>query len=56
MDKKIWMTDEEYGIVTSKSIVPCIDLVILRKRKGVLETLLLRRKIGYEKDKWCIIG
>ena len=51
------MTSEEYRIVTSKSVVPCVDLVILRKlEEEVLETLLLRRKPGYEKGKWCIIG
>ena len=56
MKEKIWMTDEEYGVVTGKSVVPCVDLVIFRKQKGVLETLLLRRKTGYGKGKWCIIG
>ena len=56
MKEKTWMTDKEYGIVTGKSVVPCVDLVILRRQKGVLETLLLRRKTGYEKGKWCIIG
>ena len=57
MKDKYWMTDEEYGIVTSKSVVPCVDLVILRKsEEGSIEVLLLIRKTGYGKGKWCIIG
>jgi ADP-ribose pyrophosphatase YjhB (NUDIX family) len=57
MDENYWMSEEEYGVVTGKSVVPCIDLVILRKSsKGELEVLLLVRKTGYGADKWCIIG
>lgn len=55
-DKKIWMTDEEYLFVTKKIPIHCVDLVILRKNNKVLETLLLVRKTGYEKGKYCIIG
>lgn len=57
MDNNAWMSDEEYKIVTEKSVVPCIDLVILRRNnKGEIEVLLLIRKTGYGKGKWCIIG
>ena len=42
-----WMTNEEYGFVTSKTTIPTVDLVILRgkkrSRRNILETLLLKR-------------
>ncbi len=50
------MSDSEYKLVTSKTPIPTVDLVVLRKRKTVLETLLLIRKTGYAKGEWCIIG
>ncbi len=57
MDENAWMSEEEYEIVTGKSVVPCIDLVILRKNnEKELEVLLLIRKTGYGAGKWCIIG
>jgi ADP-ribose pyrophosphatase YjhB (NUDIX family) len=57
MDENIWMSEEEYKLVTGKSVIPCIDLVILRKNSSAeLEVLLLVRKTGYGKGKWCIIG
>ncbi len=52
-----WMTEEEYKLVTEKTPIPTVDLVILRQSQNKnLETLLIRRKTGYEKGKWCIIG
>jgi ADP-ribose pyrophosphatase YjhB (NUDIX family) len=53
---KTWMKDKEYKFVTDKTPVPCVDLVILRGDKSNREVLLLIRKTGYEKGKWCIIG
>ena len=52
----LWMTDKEYKFVCIKTPIPTIDLVILRKNKNITETLLLIRKTGYERVKWCIIG
>ena len=57
MSKAYWMTDKEYKLVTNKMPIPCVDLVILRKsEEGIIEVLLLVRKTGYLKGKWCIIG
>lgn len=57
MSNSYWMTDKEYESVTSKTPIPCVDLVILRKSEGkIIEVLLLVRKTGYAKGKWCIIG
>lgn len=50
------MTDDEYKFVTGITPVPCVDLVILRGDKTHREVLLLVRRTGYEKGKWCIIG
>lgn len=56
-DKKqsFWMSDEEYRLVTSKTPIPTVNLVILRKKK-IWEVLLLIRKTGYAKGSWCFIG
>lgn len=51
-----WMTSHEYALVTEKTPILCVDLVVLRRTQKSLETLLLIRKTGYEKGKWCIIG
>ena len=56
MSKDYWMTDEEYSLVTKKTTIPTVDLVVLRRNERILETLLLRRKTGYGRGKWCIIG
>ena len=50
-----WMTQKEYQLVTQKTPIPTADLLILRKTKK-LQVLLLVRKTGYEKGKWCLIG
>lgn len=40
-----------------KSIpIACVDLIILRRNKGVTETLLVKRKLYPEEGKWCLIG
>lgn len=40
-----------------KSIpIACIDLIVLRKNKGMIETLLVKRKLYPEEGKWCLIG
>ncbi len=57
MSKHYWMTNKEYELVTSKTPIPCVDLIILRKsEEGIIEVLLLIRKTGYGKGKWCVIG
>ena len=56
MDKNYWMNEGEYNLVTKKTPIPTIDLVVLRNGYNTLETLLLIRKTGYEAGKWCIIG
>lgn len=53
---KNWLTENEYELVTKKVPIHCVDLVIFRNIHGILETLLLVRKTGYEKGKYCIIG
>ncbi len=55
-DKIYWMTDEEYKLVTKKTPIPGVDLVILKEGKKGFETLLIVRKTGYNKGKWCLIG
>lgn len=51
-----WMSDREYELVTKKSVIPCVDIVILRAGESGWEVALFIRKTGYEKGKWCIIG
>mgnify|MGYP001572089896 CR=1 FL=1 len=52
----VWMSDDEYRLVTSKTPIPTVDLVVLKKGSLGWETLLLIRKTGYAKGEWCIIG
>ncbi len=49
------MSDVEYQLVTKKSVIPCVDLVLLRGQE-LWEVALFIRSTGYEKGKWCIIG
>lgn len=56
MSQKNWMSEQEYKQVVKKTPVPCVDLVILRGEIDHLEILLIIRKTGYEKGKFCIIG
>lgn len=55
MVKGSWMSDEEYDLVTRKSVIPTNDLVVLRGGEP-WEVALFIRKTGYEKGKWCVIG
>lgn len=52
----IWMTDKEYQLVTERTPIPTVDLVILRERGPEKDILLLVRKTGYEAGNWCLIG
>lgn len=54
--QSFWMSDKEYLLVTKRTPIPTVNLVILRKNKNIWETLLLIRKTGYAKGQWCIIG
>lgn len=51
-----WMSEDEYKFVTKHTPIPTVNLVILRGNKKDLEVLLLVRKTGYAKGKWCMIG
>lgn len=50
------MSDEEYKLVTQKTPIPTVNLVILRKTQNGWGILLLIRKTGYAKGNWCMIG
>lgn len=54
--KSVWMSEQEYHLVTQKTPIPTVNLVILRKKGGLWEVLLLIRKTGYAKGRWCMIG
>lgn len=54
--QSFWMSDKEYFLVTKKTPIPTVNLVILRKNKETFEVLLLIRKTGYANGQWCIIG
>lgn len=43
---------------TIQKLIPivCVDLILLRKTEGIIETLLVKRKIYPEENKWCLIG
>lgn len=51
-----WMNEEEYELVTNLTPIPTVNLIILRGIGENLEVLLLIRKTGYAKGRWCIIG
>lgn len=51
-----YMDDKEYRLVTKKTPIPTVNLVILKKGKNDWEVLLLVRKTGYAKGQWCFIG
>lgn len=57
MKQKQWMSVQEYRSITKKTPLPCVDLVLLRGTiNEELEVLVLIRKTGYEKGKYCIMG
>ena len=51
-----YMSDEEYALVTRKTPIPTVNLIILKKNKNKWEILLIIRKTGYAKGNWCFIG
>ena len=51
-----WIPDPLFQTIQKLIPVACVDLIILRKTKGVVETLLIKRKIYPEENKWCLIG
>lgn len=51
-----WMSDEEYQLVTNLTPIPTVNLVILRGGKNNREVLLIVRKTGYARGRWCMIG
>lgn len=51
-----WMSNKEYAMVTQKTPIPAVNLVIIRKGQRGLEVLLVIRKTGYAKGQWCTIG
>ena len=57
-DKRIssWLNDQEYQLVTKKTPIPTVNLVIIRQNMNRWEILLLIRKTGYASGRWCIIG
>lgn len=50
------LPDQLFQTIQRSIPVACIDLVMLRKNKGVIETLLIKRKLYPEEGKWCLIG
>lgn len=51
-----WMSNEEYKLVTKLTPIPTVNLVILRGQKKEREVILIVRKTGYAKGRWCMIG
>lgn len=51
-----WLSDREYELITKKTPIPTVNLVIIRQNMNRWEVLLLIRKIGYGSGSWCIIG
>lgn len=54
--KPTWLNEREYQLITKKTPIPTVNLVIIRQNVGCWEILLLIRKTGYAKGKWCMIG
>lgn len=54
--KSTWLNEQEYQLITKKTPIPTVNLVIVRQNANCWEILLLVRKTGYAKGSWCIIG
>ena len=54
--KSTWLSEKEYQLITKKTPIPTVNLVIMRQNTGCWEILLLVRKTGYASGKWCMIG
>lgn len=50
------LPDQLFQKIQESIPVACVDLVVLRKNKGVTETLLIKRELYPEEGKWCLIG
>lgn len=55
-EKSTWLDEQEYQLITKKTPIPTVNLVIIRQNAGCWEILLLVRKTGYAKGSWCMIG
>lgn len=51
-----WLNEQEYQLVTKKTPLTTVNLVIIRQNGNGWEILLLVRKTGYARGKWCMIG
>lgn len=54
--KSAWLNEQEYQLITGKTPIPTVNLVIVRQNACCWEILLLVRKTGYAKGSWCMIG
>ena len=54
--KTPWLSDQDYQLITKKTPIPTVNLVIIRQCMNRWEILLLVRKTGYASGSWCIIG
>ena len=51
-----WIPEELFAQIQKNMPIACVDLLVLRKKAGHIETLLIKRKIYPEIGKWCLIG
>jgi ADP-ribose pyrophosphatase YjhB (NUDIX family) len=51
-----WIPKKLFDSIQKSVPIPCVDLLVLREGENGTETLLIKRKIYPEKDKWCLIG
>ncbi len=56
MPKSKRLSNSLFQTIQKSMPVACVDLIVLRKNKGVVETLLIKRKLYPEEGKWCLIG
>jgi ADP-ribose pyrophosphatase YjhB (NUDIX family) len=54
--KATWLNEQEYQLITKKTPIPTVNLAIIRQDSNSWEILLLKRKTGYAKGNWCMIG
>jgi ADP-ribose pyrophosphatase YjhB (NUDIX family) len=54
--KDKWIPNELFQTIQQSIPIACVDLIILRRNNGIIETLLIKRKIYPEVGKWCLIG
>lgn len=51
-----WIPETLFQVIQKLIPIACVDLILLRKNRNITETLLVKRKIYPEKNKWCLIG